>query len=105
MSRIFLSASLIFLSKSVLSVSHLVFKANPLVSVLFTFATNLHYTVLLTALLLPTLPSLLKSIGTVFNLSTSTLSISAFTLAKSDFAARLDVSTPVAFLNLFLLDN
>ena len=41
--------------------------------------------------------SLLKSTGTVFNLSTSILSTSAFKLAKSDFAANLEVSTPVAF--------
>ena len=33
----------------------------------------------------------LKSIGTVFNLSRSTLSISAFKLSKSDFAANLEV--------------
>ena len=41
----------------------------------------------------------MKSIGTVFNLSTSSLSISVFKLAKPDFAADFDVSTPVAFFN------
>ena len=46
--RTFLSASLIFFSKFYLSVSYLVFKSNPLVSILFTFATNLSYTIFLT---------------------------------------------------------
>ena len=41
---VFLSASLMFFCKSDLSVSYLVFKTNPLVSILFTFATNLSYT-------------------------------------------------------------
>ena len=49
--------------------------------------------------------SLLKSTGTVFNLSTSILSISVFKPVKSDFAANLDVSTPVSFLNLPSLHN
>ena len=43
-----------------------------------------------------TLLSLLKSMETVFNLSTSVLSTTALNVAKSDFAAKLDVSTPVA---------
>ena len=38
--------------------------------------------------------SLLESTGTVFNLSMSILSTSAFRLARSDFVANLDVSTP-----------
>ena len=63
---------------------------------LFTFATNLSYTAFLTTLLLTTLFSLLKSTGTVFNLSTSILFTSAFKLDKSDFAANLDVSIPIA---------
>ena len=54
---------------------------------------------------LTTLLSLLKSAGTAFNLSTSILSTSPFKLAKSDFSAKLEVSIPVAFLNLFLLHN
>ena len=82
--------------------SYLVFKTNRLVSILFTWAANLSYTVFLTNSLFTTLLSLLKSTGTVFNLSTSILSISAFRLAKSDFDAKLDLSTPVALLNLFL---
>ena len=40
-SAIFLSASLIFFSKSDLSLSYAVFRTNPLVSMLFTLATNL----------------------------------------------------------------
>ena len=60
--------------------SRLVFKTNLLVSILFTFATNLSYTVLLTTSLVATLLSLIKLTGTVFNLSTSILSTSAFKL-------------------------
>ena len=41
----FLSVSLILFFKSDLSVSYLVFKTNPLVSILFTLATNLSYAV------------------------------------------------------------
>ena len=52
----------------------------------------------MTTLLFTTLLSLFKSTGTVFNLSTSILSSSAFKLAKFDFSANLDVSIPVAFL-------
>ena len=77
--------------------SHLVFKTNPAVSIALTFATNLLYTDFLTSSLFTTFLSLLKSAGRVFNLSMSILSTSAFKLAKWDFAARLDVSTPVAF--------
>ena len=35
----------VFFSKSDLSVSYLVFKTNPVVSISFTFVTNLSYTV------------------------------------------------------------
>ena len=59
--------------------------------------TNLSYTLFLTTLLSTTLLSLNKSKGTVFNLSISILSTIDFKLAKSHFAAKLDVSTPVAF--------
>ena len=41
--------------------------------------------------------SWLNSTGTFLDFSTSILSISAFKLIKWDFAANLDVSTPVAF--------
>ena len=91
-----MSVSRIFFSKSDLSLSYLVLKTNPLVSI-FTFEANLPYTVFLTTSLFTTLLSLLKSTGTVFYLSTSILSIQLLDLAKSDFAAKLEVSTPFAF--------
>ena len=64
----FLYLSLIFFSKSDLSVSYLVFKTNPLMSILFTFATSLSYTDLLTTSFFTTSLSLLKSTGTGTNL-------------------------------------
>ena len=93
----FLYLSLIVFSKSDLSVSYLVFKTNPLMSVLFTFATSLSYTDFLTTSFFTTSLSLLKSAGTGTNLWTSGLSTLAFKLAKSNFAASFDVSIPVAF--------
>ena len=39
----------------------------------------------------------LKSTGTVLNLSTSILSISAFKLTKFDFSANSEVSVPASF--------
>ena len=47
-----------------------------------------------------TLLKLLKSAGTVFNFSTSVLSMSAFNETKSDVAAKLDVSTPDTLFKL-----
>ena len=76
---------------------YLVFKTNPLVSILFTLATNLSFTVFLTTSLFTTLLNLLKSTGTVFNFSISILSTSAFKLAKFGFSSILEVSIPVAF--------
>ena len=96
-------ALLIFFSTFDLSVSYLVSKTNPLVSIFFSSITNLSYTVFWTTLWFTALLSLLKPTRTVFNSSTSSLSISVFRLAKSDFSANLDVSTPVAFLSLCLL--
>ena len=64
----FLYLSLIVFSKSDLSVSYLVFKTNPLMSVLFTFATSLLYTDFLTTSFFTTSLSLLKSAGTGTNL-------------------------------------
>ena len=62
---IYFSASLIFLSKSDLSVSYVVFKTNPVVSLLSTFVTNLSYSVNLntdiTTSFFTTLLSLAKS--------------------------------------------
>ena len=75
--------------------SYSVFKRNPLVSILFTLATNLSYTVFLTTSFFTTSLSLLKSTGTGANLSISNLSI--FKLAKFDFNAKLEVSTCVTF--------
>ena len=82
-----------------------VFKTNALVSILFIFVTNLSCTVFLTTSLFTTLLGLHKSTGTVFDLSTSILSTSAFNLGNFHFDARLDVSNPVAFLKSFLLHN
>ena len=76
--------------------SYLVFKTNPLVSIPFTFLTNLLYTVLLTTPLFTKLINLLKLTGTVFGLSTSVLSTSVFKLARFDFSAKLEVSIHVA---------
>ena len=70
--------------------SYLVFKTNPLASILFTLTTNLSYTAFLTTLSLTTLLSLIKSIEALFDLSTSILPISAFKPAKSNFATNLE---------------
>ena len=85
-----MSAWPIFFFKSDLFVSYLVFKTNPLASILFTLTTNLSYTAFLTTLSLTTLLSLIKSIEALFDLSTSILSISAFKPAKSNFATNLE---------------
>ena len=66
-SRIFLSASLIFFSKFDLSVSFVVFKTNPVVSMLLTIATNLLYSLFLTTSFFTTLLNLAKSLGTGVN--------------------------------------
>ena len=104
MSGIFFSASLIIFCGPDLSVSFLVFKTNRLVSKLFTLASNLSYTVFLTTFFTTSL-SLLKSTGTVFNLSTSILFTSVFKLAKFDFSAKLKYKFLLRFLNQFLLHN
>ena len=102
-SGISLSASMSFFSKPDLSVSRLIFKAISLVSIVFTFATNLSYTVFLTTSLFTILLSLLESTETVFNLTTSILSTSAFNLANFGFNARLDVSIQIAlFKSVFV---
>ena len=51
----------------------------------------------MTISLFTTFLSLLKSIETIFDLSTSVLYISAFTFAKCDFSANLEESIPAAF--------
>ena len=88
----------IFFSNSVSSESYWVFKTTPLVSILFTFTTNLSYTVFLTTLFFTTLINLLKPTGTGTNLSISNLSTSVFRLAKFVFSAKLEVSTWAIFL-------
>ena len=87
-----------FFSNSALSIWYLVFKANSLVSTLFTLATNLLYKAILTALFLTTSLNLLKSTGTGANFSLSNLSTSVFRLAKFVFSAKVEVSTCVTFL-------
>ena len=72
---------------------------------LFTLATNLSYTVILTTSFSTTSLSLLKSTGTGASLSISILSTSVFRLAKFDFSAKLLTSTCDIFLNQFLLHN
>ena len=68
-----------------------------------TLVTNLSYTVLLIKSLPAILLSLLKSTGVVFSLSKSILSTSAFKPAKSDFAAKPDISTlAVPFKSAFV---
>ena len=88
----------IFFSNSVSSESYWVFKTTPLVLILFTFTTNLSYTVFLTTLFFTTLINLLKPTGTGTNLSISNLSTSVFRLAKFVFSAKLEVSTWAIFL-------
>ena len=83
----------------------IVFKTNPLVSKLFTFAANLSQTVFLITSLFTTSLSSLNSSGTVFDLSISILSTSAFNLTKFNFNARLDVSISVAFLKFAFVVN
>ena len=63
---------------------------------IYFLATNLSYAVFLTTSLCTTLLNLIKSTGTLLNLSISILSTSVFNLARLDFIARLEVSTPVA---------
>ena len=88
----------ILFSNSDLSVSYLVSKTNPLVSILFTLATSLSYTSFLTTSFFTISLSLLKSTGTGFNLSISNLLTSVFKLAKFVFNAKLEVSTSEFFL-------
>ena len=96
-SVIFLSASLIFFSKSNLSESYVVFKTNFVVSILSTFPTNLFYSVFLTTSCFTTLLNLTKSLGTGVNLSISNLSTSVLKLAKFVFDAKLLTSTCLIF--------
>ena len=72
--------------------SYLVFKTNLLVSILFTLAINLSYTVFLITSFFTTSLSFLKSAGTGNNLAITNLSTSIFKLAKFDFNAKLESS-------------
>ena len=76
-------------SKSDPSFSYLVLDATFVLSVPFTLATNLSYSVFLITSFLTTLLNLARSTGTVFNLSASILSTSVFKLAKFDFNKKL----------------
>ena len=68
---------------------YLVFNTKLLVSILFTFATNLSNTAFLTTSFFTTSLNLLKSTGTGANFSMSNLSTSVFRLAKFVFSAKL----------------
>ena len=71
---------------------------------LFTLATNLSYSVFLTTPFFTTLLSLAKSLGTVVNLSISSLSTSVFRLAKFGFSAKLLASTcDIFFKSVFVV--
>ena len=86
-----------------MSIWYLAFKTKSLVSILFTFAAVLSYTVFLTALFLTTSLNLLNSTGSGANLSISDLSTSVFRLAKFVFNAKIEVLTCVTFLRFTLL--
>ena len=88
----------ILFSNTVLFLSYLGFKVNPLVSILFTLVSYLSYTVFLTTSFLATSLSLLKSTGTCSNLLISNLWTSVFKQAKFDFNAKPEVSTGEIFL-------
>ena len=74
------------------------FSTKSLVSILFTLAANLSYTVFWTTSFFTTSPNLPESTGTYTNLSMSNLSTSVFELAKFVFNAKLEVSTCEIFL-------
>ena len=90
--------SKIFFSRSDLSVSYLVLKTNPVLSILSTFVTSLLYSVYLTTSFFTTLLNLAKALGTGVNLSISSLSTSVFKLARFAFDAKLLTSICVTFL-------
>ena len=99
----FLPSSLIFFSKSDISVSYLVFKTNPVVQILSTFVTNLLYSVFLTTSFFTTLLNLAKSLGTGVNFAMSNLSTSVFKLARFVFDEKLLTSTCVTFFRSVLI--
>ena len=85
-------------SNSDLSVSHLTFKTNPLVSILFTLVTNLLHTSFLTTSFFTASLNLLKSTGPGTSLLMSYLSTSVFKLATLFFNTKREVSTCEIFL-------
>ena len=95
----------IFFCNYFLSVRYLVFNTKSLVSILFTFSTNLSYAAFLTTSLSTTSLRLLKSTRTGTNLSMSNLSTSFFKQAKFVFSEKIEVSTCVTFFKHFLLHN
>ena len=104
-SGIIFSASLILFSRFHLSVSYVDFITNPVVSILFTFVTNLLHSVFLTTSFFTTLLNLAKSSGTGVHFAMTNLSYSVFKLARFVFDAKLLTSTCVTFLNQFSLHN
>ena len=87
-----------FFSNSNLSASYLVFKTNPQLLILFTFSTNLSYTVFLTTPFFTTSLNLLKLAGTCTNFSISNLSTSVYKPAKFISNIKLEVSPCEIFL-------
>ena len=76
-----------------MSLLYLAFKTNALVSILFTLATKLSYTVFLATFFYTTSLRLLKPTGTGTNLWISNLSTSIYKPAKFDFNTKPEVST------------
>ena len=93
----FMSILEILSSKSDPVFSYLVLKTKFVVSIPFTFVTNLLYSVFLTTSCFTTLLNLDKSLGTVFNLSLSILSTSVSKAAKLVFDTKLLTSTWATF--------
>ena len=96
-SGIILFTSLILFSTSDWSVSYLVCRKNPVVSILYTVLTNLLHSVFLTTSFFTALLNLVKSLGTGINLAISNLSTSVFKLARFLFDTKLLRSTCVTF--------
>ena len=77
--------------------SYVVFKTNPVVSMLSTFAINLFYLVFLATSFFTTLLNLAKSLETAVSFAMSNLSTSVFKLARFVFDVKLLTSTCVTF--------
>ena len=92
-SGILLSTFVIVPSISLTLVIKVLFNNNALVSVLSNLVFNEEYSVFLITSFFTAILNLVKSVGTVFNLSTSILSTSFFKAAKFVFDAKLLTST------------